>query len=398
VLVLLENLPLDRDTRVRRECRALLDAGYGVSVIAPRGSSRGKDRSLPEVRLHTYPPLPFQPRTKLGYLAEYGYSFVMTTLLVAVVELTEGCDALQACNPPDVYFTLGWPLKLFGKAFVFDHHDLSPELFTVRFGSGHPAVVFGLRALERASVRAADHVIVTNQSFRDRAISAHGKSPDRVTVVRNGPELRDVQPRAPRPELKEGRQHLCCWVGIMGAVDEGLDIALDAIHDLVESRGRRDCHFAFVGDGEALEDPRALATRLGIAEYVTFTGWVSQDVVFDYLSTADLGLQPDPKNARLDLSTAAKTIEYMAFGLPIVAFDLHETRMSAQDAAVYADPNDATSFPRLIEALLDDPERRRVMGAIGRRRVEEELAWDHQRRRYVSVFRRLLGKNSAETT
>jgi glycosyltransferase involved in cell wall biosynthesis len=214
-----------------------------------------------------------------------------------------------------------------------------------------------------------------------------------VTVVRNGPELRALPARRSRPDLKGDRPFLCCWVGVMGAVDDGVDLALAAVDHVVRARGRRDCHFAFLGDGEAFDDMQRMSADLGLVDYVTFTGWVSSDVVHDYLGTADVALQPDPKNLRTDLATATKTMEYMAFGVPIVAFDVHETRISAGEAAVYAEDNDPAALGDLVVALLDDPARRARMGKIGRERVERELAWEHQKVRYVEVFDRLLKRD-----
>ena len=396
VLIILENLPLERDARVQRECAALVDAGYEVSVIARAGASRGAGAG-PRVTVHTYPAPP-EPRTKIGFAFEFAYSWLAAVLLTLRVLVRPGFDVLQACNPPDLYFLLAAPLKLLGKRFVFDHHDLAPELFAVRFGRRHRLIFGFLKALEHASLRMADHVIATNESIADRARAARAARPETVSVVRNGPELAATRRRPPRTELKCKRAYLCCWVGVMGAPDEGLDLALAAIEHLVRVKGRDDCHFAFLGDGPAFPDLRELVDRLELAEFVTLTGWVGQDVVFDYLSTADVALQPDPWNERLDRATAIKTMEYMAFSVPVVAFDLHETRVSAGDAAVYAPPNDALALAELVSSLLDDPDRRAAMGRCGRERVERELAWDHQKASYVTVFDRLLSGRAATET
>jgi glycosyltransferase involved in cell wall biosynthesis len=392
VLIIVENLPVQRDPRVRRECHALVEAGYGVSVISPAGND---DDDMPEelrgVAIHQYPP-PAQPESRLGYGYEFLYSWIWAARLTVHVWRREGFDVIQACNPPDTYFLLALPFKALGRRFVFDHHDLSPELYRVRFGQDGRLVPVALRALERATFAVADHVISTNESFRRVACTRGGKRTTEVTVVRNGPELTRLPPPRQRPELKRGRPFLCCWVGVMGAVDDGVDLALAAIHHVVHSRGRRDCHFAFLGDGEAFDDMQHLTAQLGLTDDVTFTGWVSSEEVYDYLGTADVGLQPDPKNLRTDLATATKTMEYMAFGLPIVAFDVDETRMSAGEAAVYAEGNDPRMLGDLVVSLLDDPARRARMGAAGRQRVERELGWDHQKAAYVGVFDRLLGR------
>lgn len=388
VLIILENLPIERDTRVRKECRALTEAGYGVSVICPKGGDPETSDDLRDVVVHRYPS-PRQPSSRLGFLYEFAYSWACTAALALKVLRTHGFDILQSCNPPDTYFALALPFKLLGKPFVFDHHDLSPELYAIRFGRDRGLVLVLLRVLERATFLTADHVISTNESIRHVALTRGGKPANDITVVRNGPELSRIWAGSARPELKRGKAFLCCWVGVMGSVDDGVDLGLAAVEHIVRVRGRHDCHFAFLGAGEAFEHMTSLVERLGIGDVVSFPGWVPPQIVGHYLASADVGLQPDPKNPRTDLATASKTMEYMAYGLPVVAFDVHETKVSAADAAVYAEPNDPVAFGDLVVSLLDDPDRRARMGDLGRRRVEEKLAWEHQKTKYVSVFDRL---------
>lgn len=383
VLILLENLPLARDPRVRREARALLDAGYGVSVVCPAGPDP-LPADLAGVRLHTYPAPP-EPRSPWGFVWEYTYSWVMTALLTAAVFVREGFDILQACNPPDTAFVLAWPFKAAGRPFVFDHHDLAPEVFTARYGRTSGLAFRALRTLERATFATADHVVATNESFRQVALTRGRKAPAAVTVVRNGPDLDAAHRPEVRPELRAGRPRLCCWLGTMFP-DDGLELALAAVDHLVHRIGRTDCTFAFVGDGTKRADMEALAARLGVADWVTFPGWMALDDALAYVATADLGLSPNPKTPRLDVSTSMKVMEYMAFELPVVAFDVDETRRSAGDAAVYASGNDPAEYARLIDELLDDPDRCATMGKSGRARVEGGLAWEHQRAAYVGVF------------
>ncbi len=388
VVILLENLPLGRDTRVRRECQALIEAGYAVSVICPRDKGAVEGHEVDGVRVHAYRPPP-SGSTASAFVWEFLYSWGATAVLLVRTALVDPFDVVQACNPPDTYFALALPAKLTGKPFVFDHHDLSPELYVARFG--RCGLVWRvLRLLERATFLTTDHVIATNDTFRGVALTRGGKEDGDITVVRNGPLLEEVYPRPPRRELKMSRRFLCCWVGVMGSVDDGVDIALHAVHNIVHNLRREDCHFAFIGDGEAFDDMRALAVQLRVDQFVTFTGWLTREDVFEYLSTADVALQPDPKSERTDASTASKTMEYMAFGLPVVAFDVDETRRSAGQAAVYATDNDPKKLSELVVQLLDDRQRRSAMGMIGRQRVETELAWDHQRVKYVEVFDRLF--------
>ncbi len=396
VLILLENLPLQRDAHVKRQCRALIDHGYGVTVVCPRSGEPIAD-DLRAVRLRTWK-APAEGSGRLHYVREYAVALVMSAFLVLRAATREGFDAIQACNPPDFYFLIAAPFRLAGKPFVFDHHDLTPELFAARFGGDSGMLAASLRAMERATFASSDHVIATNESVRRIAMERGAKHPSDVTVVRNGPLLADTLDRAGDPALRRGRDHLICWHGVMGSADDGLDLAVRAIADLVHGRGdlagRDDCHFVFLGDGEARPSIEALVRDLRLEDVVSFPGWSSMDVVHDHLATATLGLVPDPKSPGVDKATVMKVMEYMAFGVPIVAFDVVETRVSAGDAGAYASHNDPHHFARLVDALLDDPTTRATMGRTARQRIQDGLAWDHQRPRYLAVFDRLLAHES----
>jgi glycosyltransferase involved in cell wall biosynthesis len=316
---------------------------------------------------------------------------VRTLLLTFKVIRREGFDVLQACNPPDTYFAIAWLYKFFGKPFVYDHHDLAPETYQARFDRPSRALLWGLRLLERLTYRTADRVIATNDSYREVALTRGGKSAQDVVVVRSGPDPEQMRLRSARPELRNGRRHLCCYVGIMGPQD-GVDLAVRAAHILVHEMGRQDCSFALLGSGDSYDEVRALVHQLGLDDYIVMPGFVLDDELVAYLSTADVGLCPEPLNALNDVSTMVKTMEYMAFELPVVAFDLKETRFSAGDAAVYVTPNKVEEFAAAVDGLLDDPERRSAMGRAGRRRVEEVFAWPLQARTYVKVFDQLTGR------
>jgi len=391
VLILIENLPLQRDARVQRQCSALLDAGWAVTVVCPR-SDEPLEGHLHDVRLRTWN-APDEGSSRWHFLREYATALTMGAVIVVREAFTTGFDAIQSCNPPDIYFLIAAPFRLVGVPFVFDHHDLTPELFTARFGRDRGILPATLRLLERCTFATASHVIATNESVKQVAVRRGRRRPDDVTVVRNGPVLADVSPRPAVPRLRNGRAHLVCWHGVMGSADDGLDLALEVVARVVAIRD--DVHFAFLGDGEERVHLEQLAARLGVADHCSFPGWVTMDVVHDHLATASLGLVPDPKTAGVDKATVMKVMEYMAFEVPIVAFDVTETAISAGEAAVHATDNDPAEMAALVDALLDDAERRRVMGAIGRKRIEDGLAWDHQRGRYVDVFRNLLGTGAA---
>lgn len=280
--------------------------------------------------------------------------------------------------------------RLDGSRFVFDHHDLCPELYESRFPEGPGAPYRALRWLERVTHRTADHLIATNDSYRAIAVERSGKPAEAVTVVRTGPDPERLVRGAEEPSWRRGHRYLASYIGVMGPQD-GVDIVVRAAHHVVNELGRTDIGFTLIGSGDCYDELVALRDELGLADHVEFTGRAPDETVARVMSTADVGLSPDPKNALNDVSTMNKTMEYMAFGLPVVAFDLRETRVSAGEAAVYVQPNDVARYAQAIVDLVDDEERRRRMAAAGRARVERELAWQHQRKAYVAVYDGLVG-------
>jgi glycosyltransferase involved in cell wall biosynthesis len=389
ICIIVQNLPVPFDRRVWLECQTLTAAGYRVAVVCPKGPGDPSYQVVDGVELYKYPPRSARD-AKLSFAAEYLYSFGATAWLLAKAARSGRFAAVQSCNPPDIF----WPLGLLGRAlwgsrFVFDHHDLCPELYESRFSRRSKAVSWALRLLERLTFRCADHVVSTNESYRAMAIERGKVAPERVTVVRTGPDPARLVPVAPDPALRRGRQHLVSYLGVMGPQD-GVDLVLEMANVVVRRLGRRDIAFTLIGAGDCLEALRARRDELGLGDVVEFTGRIPDDAVAAILSTAEVGISPDPKNPLNDLSTMNKTMEYMAFGLPVVAFDLHETRVSAADAAVYATPNNVDELATLLVELVDDPPRRTAMGKVGRARVEGELAWSHQAARYLGVYDALL--------
>jgi len=394
VLVLVENLSVPFDRRVWQECRALTEAGYRVEVICPRGTKQDTEpfAEIDGVRINRYP---LNPATggPAGYLREYGTALWHTIRIARRLSREAAFDVVHACNPPDLLFLTALALRPSGTRFIFDHHDLVPELFESRFAGGSRVLHRVLLLLERVTFRTADAVICTNESYREAAIRRGGMPPDRVRVVRSAPDLSRFVPVEPDPTLKRGKPFLACYLGVMGPQD-GVDYALRALARLHGQMGRDDLHTTFIGSGDAFDEAVALTRDLGLEGVVEFTGRVPDDTVQRYLSTADVCLSPDPKNPLNDVSSMNKVVEYMAMGRPLVSFDLHEARFTAQDAAVYAFENDEVQFARLIAELLDDPDRREHMGKIGRQRVEQALSWETSRRSLLAAYEDLLGRPS----
>jgi glycosyltransferase involved in cell wall biosynthesis len=386
--MLLENCPYPRDGRVRQEAIALVSAGYQVSVICPKGPGHPLREIIDGVRVYRFPAPP-PAKGLLGYLWEYGYSMAAMFLISLVEFLTDGFDVVHAHCPPDTLALIAAFYKLFGKFFVYDHHDLAPELYYARFGGrGNQMIYRALIWFENLSCRLADLVITTNQSYKSIEMQ-RGKVPEeQITIVRNGPDLDRMRPVAPDHDLRQKGNSIIVYVGVMGFQD-GVDYLLRALKHLLYDLGRTDFFCYLVGDGDALSDLKEMAEKLNLENYVSFTGWVEHIKITRYLSSMDIGVAPEPSNAYNDKSTVIKIMEYMALGKPIVAFELPEHRATAQDAAAYARPNDVLDLAHQIAALMDDPAQRQRMGQIGWDRIESILAWQYQEKLLLQSYQSL---------
>ncbi|GAA0907415.1 glycosyltransferase family 4 protein [Pseudonocardia zijingensis] len=395
VLVLVENLSVPFDRRVWQECRALVDDGYDVVVVCPRGEGRDEEAEvvLDGVRILRYP-LRAATGGPAGYVREYGAALWHTTRLAVRVRREGPVDVVHACNPPDLLLPAVLPLKLLGARFVFDQHDLVPELFRSRFPRGERWLLWLALFCERLTYALADAVISTNESYRRVAIARGRKAPDRVQVVRSAPAPERFAPLPPDPALRRGRPHLAAYLGVMGPQD-GIDGALRALAHLRHDLGRDDVHTIFMGAGDVFDDMRTLCTELGLDDCVEFTGRVPDEFVRRCLSTADVCLAPDPRTPLNDVSSMNKIVEYMSIGRPIVSFDLVETRVTAGGAAVYAPDGDELAFAKLVDELLGDPGRRVRMGERGRARVAGELSWEIAERNLKDFYARVVAPRPA---
>ena len=399
VLIVVQNLPVPLDRRVWLECQALVAAGYEVSVICPQGPGDRRREVLDGVHIYKYRPAP-EARGVAGFVLEFLYSWIRTAWLSQVVWRRRRFQVLQACNPPDTYWMLARLWRRRGVTFVFDQHDLNPELFVSRFGAPQGilgrAEYRGLRWLEQMTYRTAERVISTNESYKAIAVGRGRRRPSDVTVVRSGPDTRTMRPvHSERSRAKHG--FALVYLGIMGPQD-GVDVVLEVMDELVHRRVRRDVHADLLGFGDCFESLRARATELGLEPWVTFTGRADKGMVAEYLSAADVGLCPDLKTPLNDVSTMNKTMEYMAYALPSVAFDLVETRVSGGDSVLYVESGDIQGFADAVERLLDDPSLRLRMGLAARDRVVRELDWGPQSAKYVGLYDDLTGHVGAGST
>jgi glycosyltransferase involved in cell wall biosynthesis len=389
VVFLISNQALPRDARVWPECRAVQRLGCRVIGVSRTGVAPGVQRLFDEVDgipIHRYPLA--EGRSVAGYGREYGGAVWHSARILRRLARQTRIDVVHAGNPPDFLLLSALPLKRRGTRLVFDHHDVSPELYLSR-GGRRDVLYRVLQVLERLTLRAADVVISTNESLRRLAIERGGKDPDDVFVVRNGPDLARFRPVDPDPDLKHGRRFLLAYAGVMGRQD-GIEHALRALAAL--RRRRTDWHAVLAGDGEVLPEMRRLAGRLGLDDSVSFPGWLPSDGVRRVLSTADLCLAPDPPTDGNQVSTLVKIMEYMAIGRPIVSFDLVESRVSAGPAAAYVPDGDAEAFAAMVDELLDDPDARARMGEAGQRRVAEGLSWEHSERALQQAYERVLSR------
>lgn len=395
VLIIVENLPVPFDRRVWQEATTLKANGYQVSVICPKG--KGFDAGYEVVDgIHIYRhALPIEAEGALGYAMEYGTALFWEFFLAWKVLLTRGFDVIHACNPPDLIFIVGLFFRLLGKRFLFDHHDINPELYEAKFGRRDFFYKLMVWA-EWLTFKTATVSIATNESYKRIAIDRGGMDPDKVFVVRSGPSLERLKIMPPVASLKRGRRFLVGYVGVMGK-QEGIDILLRVVRHIVYECGREDIHFGLVGGGTSLEELQLYAQALRVADFVTFTGRVSDHDMLEMLNTADVCVNPDVPNEMNDKSTMNKIMEYMALGKPIVQFDLTEGRVSAQQASLYARNNDEIDFAKKLLELLDNGELRREMGEFGRQRVLTELQWKHEIPNLLQAYDVLFGSGTATT-
>ena len=378
VAAVVENIPLGADHRLRKQVDSLLEAGHRVTVVTMRDDTNAPYRSRARVRLLEYPP-PREPAGPMGYLREYFSAFVRAAWLLARLRLRGRIDVLQLCQPPDIYFPLARLLRWGGARIVVDQRDLMPEILADRYPGAPRLLTRVLHLLERRTQKVAHRTVTVNHTLRDRLIGA-GARPEDVSVVWNGPVLARVASARPDPELGSDGRRLVVWVGKMGLQDR-VDLMVTLAATVVHGLGRRDCRFVLLGDGECLPALRRQASDLDLDDWVQFTGWVTEEVVFAHLASADVAVDTSLQEE----VTPVKALEYMASGLPFACFDLPETRRLAEGAAVLVPPPDVEALAGAVVGLLDDAAARGRLGEAGRRAVRDTLAWERQVATYLDA-------------
>jgi len=412
VLMWVEN-HFPQDTRVTNEARLLADAGYKVAVIALRSPGQAARETWNGIEVYRVPTLELFKKTVtgnggrlhllfvrlksfLGYVVEYVYFTAACLLVSAYILLRRGFDVMHAHNPPDTLFLAAVPFKLLGKKFVFDQHDLCPELYRSRYSAGEGVYTRFLRMFEWCSLKLADVTIATNESYKQIQIERANKNPAGIFVVRNGPNQMRMTPAAPSARLKGMNKSILCYVGSLNPQD-GVDYLLRSLWHLLHGLKRSDFHCVIMGTGDSLQDLRDLAGNLQLNGCVELTGFISDEDLQANLAAADICVDPDPSSPLNDVSTWIKVMEYMAAAKPIVSFDLKETRFSARDAAMYVEPNNETGFAEAIAQLMDQPELRKQMGTYGRRRVEDELRWAKVGKNLLNAYGTLLAEKGTSS-
>jgi glycosyltransferase involved in cell wall biosynthesis len=393
ILIIVQNLPVPFDRRVWQEATSLRKAGFGVAVVCPKKKIYTKSyEQLEGVDIYRYPLIYEADKGVAGYFVEFVYCWIASLWLALKAYSHRRFHAIHACNPPDTFFALALLFRPLGVKFVFDHHDLCPEMYVAK-GRPRAGLLYRMQLLlERLTLRSADMVIAVNRSHRDIALQRGGVDIAKLAIVRSGPPRAWADLRPVEPQLKGGRNYLVVYLGEMCQQD-GVDHLVRAIRHYADS-WPKDTLFALIGGGPDQQHMKDMVQQMELNDWVHFTGRVPDEVLWQYLATADLCVDPDPYTEWSDLSTMNKMIEYMAFGKPVVAFDLTEHRQSAQDAAVYVDPNDDAKLAAAVRELLLDKERREAMGRYGQLRFREHLAWENSEQELVRLYSELLtGRN-----
>jgi glycosyltransferase involved in cell wall biosynthesis len=393
--MIVQNLPVPFDRRVWQEATSLREAGYNVAVICPKKKMYKKSREIISgVEIYRYPLIFEASRSTVGYLFEFAYCWLATLLLSLRAYLNRPFQVIHACNPPDTFFALALLFRPLGVRFVFDHHDLSPEMYLAKGGSRNSLFYRGLLLLERWTFKTADLVIAVNNSHKDIALKRGALKESRIVVVRSGPKLSWATHSEPDQTLKREKRYLVVYLGEMCAQD-GIDYLLRAINHYRYTYSA-DTLFALVGGGPEQERMEEMAAELQLGDCVQFTGRISDEELWKYLATADLCVDPDPYSEWSNMSTMNKVIEYMAYGKAIVSFDLAENRHSAQQASLYVKPNDIVEFSRTIRYLIENEEMRSSMAQYANRRFIDELAWERSNQILVAAYSSILGGENRE--
>jgi glycosyltransferase involved in cell wall biosynthesis len=386
ILIVVENLPVPFDRRVWQEATTLKENGADVSIICPKMKGYTEQYEVLEgIEIYRHP-LPLEARGALGYLLEYGAAIFWEMKLARKIYRKKPFHVIHGCNPPDLIYLTARLFKSKGVQYVFDHHDINPELYIAKYDKKD--FFYKLMCyFEKQTFKHAVASIATNESYKSIAVNRCGMDANKVQVVRSGPKLDRLKLQEPKDEFKKGRKFLVGYVGVIGE-QEGIDLLLESIQHIVQKR--QDVQFGIVGGGSDLDILKKLAVELGVSDYVDFYGRVSDQELLDVLNTADVCVNPDKPTEMNNLSTMNKIMEYMALGKPIVQYDLKEGRFSADKASLYAENSSTIDFAEKVMYLLDHPEVRKEMSDYGYKRVKNELSWDYESVKLIDFYNKIV--------
>lgn len=408
VLMLLEN-HFPQDVRVRQEAYKLIEHGYEVSVI---GQYLTGDEPFTEVingvKVYRLPLINLFTKGKsskyklvkklyralafAAWILEYLYFTIACFWMSVYVWVKDGFDVIHHHNPPNTLWTIAAFYKIFGKKYIFDQHDLSPQLFLSKFKLKRGGLLYWMLLLEeKICLYLADMIIATNESYKRNDLENKFVKPESVFVVRNGPNLDKLKLGEPSPELLAKNKKILAYLGVMGPQD-GVDYMIRALKELKDTLGRDDFYCVIIGHGDSVKNLNKYKDGLGLDGFVEFKGYLPYKEWIPFLSATDVCLEPNPSSPFNDLSTCVKVLEYMALKKSIVSFDLHETRYSAGEASLYAKPNEELDFAKKIEILMDDPAMRKEMGEVGYKRITDDLAWVHVSKNLIAAYSWLFDK------
>lgn len=386
ILFIVENNPVPADIRVWREAMTVKHAGYDVTVISPMSKKFPKSHEMIDgIEIYRHPSFKGMVG-KSNRIVEYVSAFFWEVILSLKIYVMHQFHVIHAANPPDHVFLLATAFKIFGVKFIFDHHDLTPELFLSKFDHKYNTIFCLLNLMENLSCHIADVVISTNESYKKHIIQKHGIMQAKIFIVRNDPEL----PKNPgRATLRQNTNKQIAELLYVGSINmqDGVDLLVRTIDILVNQLYFKQVRCIVVGDGADLPRVKKLCVELYLEQYLRFTGYIfDRQHIIDIIEETDICLEPAPKIAANSKSTFIKIMEYMAAGKPIVAFDMDETSYSTQGSALLIEPGKLLDFARAIMKLANEPDLRKQLGKYGSDRIATSLNWDNSAKELLRAY------------
>jgi len=383
-LLIVQNNSFPFDKRVYREATSLKENGYNVFVICPR-SNHDKEKELVYEEIHIKRYKDYLAKGGVvSYLLEYASSVLKIFFLFLASVIKNKIDVVHVANPPDFFWPIALTCKLFGIKFIYDQHDLSPEMSMVKFQNRILKKLLMLN--EKLTVKFADAIIVVNNNFKERLITEWGTDRNKITVVYNGPHesFRVIQNDAMSDKYKNKKVIL--YIGLM-TVNDNIEVIVNAANELINNRNKKDLHFVLIGDGDVRKKMEELAASYSITKNIEFTGIVNHDMVRKFLNVAEVCIAPDLPNGLNEYLTLVKVLEYMKTSKAFVAFKLKETMDFANGAGLYAD--DEADFASKIIYLLENPDVSATMGALGSKIINDNYLWSHSEEKLLNLYKSL---------